>query len=148
MLKDPYMSAKVFSRLVAFIAALVLFPPEYDMASAQEPKKPPASSAPSDLFRVGDMAQAASDLRKAGEAFERFGNSLDGIAGKVSESLATMSSEFDPFGYKTAFRTIGQQMVVIQQQNEIIRELQEQETKRLRNENKSLKKRLRKRKSR
>ena len=143
------MSAKIFSFSVAFSAALILIPLGLRALSAQEETEQPANSAaPSGLsgrLDVGKMAQAASDLRKAAEAFEKFGSSLDGISGKMAAALATMSSEFDPFGYKTAFRTIGQQTEIIQQQNEIIRELQEREIERLRNENKSLKKQLRKR---
>ena len=143
------MSAKILSFSVAFSAVLICFSLGIRALSAQEETEQPANSAApsglSGLLDVGKMAQAASDLRKAGEAFEKFGISLDGISGKLAAALATMSSEFDPFGYKTAFRTIGQQTEIIQQQNEIIRELQEREIERLRNENKSLKKQLRKR---
>ena len=85
------------------------------------------------------MAQAAADLRKAGEAFERFANSADGLVDAIAKSLATMSSEFDPFGYKTAFRTVSKQSEMLQQQRDIIQALQEREIKRLRNENRRLK---------
>ncbi len=55
-----------------------------------------------------------------------------------------MSSEFDPFGYKTAFRTVGQQAEMIQQQRKIIQALQEREIERLQSQNRKLKKELQK----
>ena len=90
------------------------------------------------------MAQAAADLRNAGEAFERFATSLGGAAETIATSLATMSSEFDPFGYKTAFRTLGQQNVMLQQQSETIRSLQDREIERLQSENARLRKKIQK----
>ena len=115
---------------------------------AEEPPKDRAKSsaqpATGGIFRIGEMAQAAGDLRKAGEAFERFANSLDGLGGVIAESLATMSSEFDPFGYKTAFRTVGQQAETIQQQHNTIQALQEREIERLRSETRKLKRKLQK----
>ena len=113
--------------------------------SPREPVKVSLPAAAGDLFRIGEMAQAAADLRKAGESFEGVAKSLDGLAGLVetiAKSLATMSSEFDPFGYKTAFRTVGQQAEIIQQQQELIHSLQEREIERLRSENRNLKKEL------
>ena len=138
------MRITVLSRSVAVVAAPFLLLLGHHPAAAQEAVKKPANSAAptgiSDLFGVGGMAQAASDLRKAGEAFERFGTTLDGVTTTIAESLATMSSEFDPFGYKTAFRTIGQQTEIIQRQSKLIQDLQQQEIDRLRLENQTLKK--------
>jgi hypothetical protein len=88
------------------------------------------------------MAQAVADLRKAGDSFEGVTKSLDGLVGTIAKSLATMSSEFDPFGYKTAFRTLGRQAEMIQQQQQIIQALQEREIERLRGENRNLRKEL------
>lgn len=114
-------------------------------SAAQAPEgsgNSPASSKSNSLLRIGEMAQAAGDLRKAAESFERLSDSLDGMVQAVAQSLAKMSSEFDPFGYKTAFRTLGQQTEIIQQQSELIRELQQQEIERLQNENQTLRKQL------
>ena len=55
-----------------------------------------------------------------------------------------MSSEFDPFGYKTAFRTLGQQTAMLQQQRETIQVLQEREIERLQNDNTRLRRKIRK----
>ncbi|MCH8149157.1 MAG: hypothetical protein IH987_14435 [Planctomycetes bacterium] len=82
--------------------------------------------------------KAAEYVRKAGEAFERFGGSLGGLA----DALATMSREFDPLGYKTAFRALGRQTEIIKQQSEIIQAFQAREIERLRNENQQLRERL------
>ncbi len=124
----------------------LLFPA--NSSFAEEPPRDPAKSSvqstATGLFRIGEMAQAAADLRKAGEAFERFANSPDGLVGIIAKSLATMSSEFDPFGYKTAFRTVGQQAEMIQQQRKVIQALQEQEIERLKSENRELKRKLQK----
>lgn len=133
-------------RTTAFSAELIFVLFVANLAFAAEPPKKPAERAASpgtnDSFGIGEMAQAAADLRKAGESFERVGKSLGRIAETIAQSLATMSSEFDPFGYKTAFRTVGQQTQIIQQQSELIRELQQREIDRLRSENKTLKKQL------
>ena len=106
---------------------------------ADEPaKKPSPLSAVRDLLNVSELVKAAEDVRKAGEAFERFGGSLGGLA----DALATMSREFDPLGYKTAFRTLGRQTEIIKQQSEIIQAFQAREIERLRNENQQLRERL------
>jgi hypothetical protein len=55
-----------------------------------------------------------------------------------------MSSEFDPFGYKTAFRTIGHQAEMLQAERKIIQALQEREIERLRSENSRLRKEIQK----
>ena len=142
-------------RTVTQFAGMVLLLLPVHRACAEEPFRDPATpsvlsalSAANNLFRNGDMAQAATDLRKAGEAFERFANSADGLIETICESLATMSSEFDPFGYKTAFRTVGQQAEIIQQQAKIIQALQEREIERLRNENRKLKRESQKQRQR
>ena len=52
----------------------------FQSALAQAPKDSSKSGSQTnllDLFRAGDMVQAAADLRKAGESFERFGKSLE-----------------------------------------------------------------------
>jgi hypothetical protein len=138
LLRGIYMSV----RLAIFWLGLILTLITGEVASAAELPKKPATPKMSNLLRIGEMAQAAADLRKAGEAFERLGDAMGGIAEKIAESLAAMSSEFDPFGYKTAFRTIAQQNDFIQQQSEIIRELQDREIERLQSENAALKKQL------
>jgi len=89
---------------------------------------------------VGDMVQAAGDFRKAAEALERFGGMLEGIVSALSEGLvessrnhAAMSDSFDPFGFKTAFKTI-------REQGQTIQRLQKAEIRRLRKECREMKK--------
>jgi len=142
-------------RTVSQVAGIVLLLLPVHITCAEEPPQDPAKpsvlsalSAANNLFRNGDMAQAAGDLRKAGEAFERFANTAEGLVETIAESLATMSSEFDPFGYKTAFRTVGQQTEMIQKQGKIIQALQEREIERLRKENRKLKKEFQKQRQR
>ncbi|MGI9457215.1 MAG: hypothetical protein ACR2NU_11685 [Aeoliella sp.] len=136
-------------RIVAQVAGIILLIAAAASNSlAQEPHteatKPPSQTAPSDPLGMGEMARAASDLRKAGEAFERFAVAGADLAKSITKSLAMMSSEFDPFGYKTAFRTVGQQAQMLHQQREIIQTLQEREIERLRRENTELQQKLRK----
>lgn len=130
----------------SFATGLVLVLLIVNTASAaqapEESANSPASTKSNSLLRIGEMAQAAADLRKAAESFERLADTLDGMVQIIAESLARMSSEFDPFGYKTAFRTLGQQTEIIQQQSELIRELQEREIERLQSENQTLRKQL------
>lgn len=117
-----------------------------NLALAQTPPKdvPSSGSQPKHIapLGTGDMVQAAANLRKASESFERFGNSLERITATLtkgliesSENLAIMSSGFDPLGLKQAFATI-------QQQNQTIQNLHEAETERLRKESAKLKKKL------
>ncbi len=94
------------------------------------------------MFGVGEMVQAAGDFRKAAEALERFGGMLEGIVSKLSDglaessrNLAAMSDSFDPFGFKTAFKIIGEQ-------GQTIVRLQKAEIRRLRKECRQGKKRL------
>ncbi|PHS17687.1 MAG: hypothetical protein COA78_02890 [Blastopirellula sp.] len=131
-------------RKIAVGLVLLLFVPQlaHSQDSAVKPAKPAAPLSISDyLQQIDKMAVAANDARHAAEAMERFGNAFDENVGSVAKSLAMMSSEFDPFGFKTGFRVIGQQTEIIQQQSETIRELQQREIDRLRSENKKLKKR-------
>ncbi len=100
------------------------------------------------VFGAGDMAQAAGDFRKAAEVLERFGVMLKGIASTLSEGLlassknhAVMSDSFDPFGFKTAFKTI-------REQGQTIVRLQEAEIRRLRRECRKMKKRDRRNRKR
>ena len=134
----------MFSRALA--AGLLLLVIPLSPTCAEEPSGDPtkAPSAQDSLFRIGEVAQAAADLRKAGEAFERFAKSLDSLAESIAKSLATMSSEFDPFGYKTAFRTIGHQAEMLQAQRNIIHTLQQREIDRLQSENRELRRELEK----
>ena len=67
---------------------------------------------------------------------------LEGIVSKLSEGLAessrnhaAMSDSFDPFGFKTAFKTI-------REQGQTIQRLQKAEIRRLRKECRQQKKRL------
>jgi len=135
----------MFSRAASLAGILLVLIP-LDRSCAEEPPRGAANAptAGDGLFRVGEMVQAASDLRKAGEAFERFANSLDRFAESIAQSLAIMSSEFDPFGYKTAFRTVSRQAEMLKQQRDIIHSLQEREIDRLRSENRQLRRTLRK----
>ncbi len=94
------------------------------------------------MFGVGDMVQAAGDFQKASEALERFGGIFEGIVEVLSESIAEisrnhaeMSESFDPFGFKTAFKTI-------REQGQTIQRLQKAEIQRLRKECREMKKRL------
>ena len=132
-----------FYRLLLSVAGIALLA---NPAVAQVPPKDAPSSDPKgklvNVFGGGDMAQAAADLRKAGEAFARFGDSLEAISSTIAEAIvqssehhAIMSRAFDPFGFKTAFRTIGQQ-------NETIQALHKAETERLRKECEELKRKL------
>jgi len=94
------------------------------------------------LLGGGDMAGAAADLSKAGEAFERFGNALKTITPNITEglvegsrNLASSGYAFDPLGLKTAF-------TVIQEQNQTICALQKAEIQRLKEECQRLRKAL------
>ena len=87
-----------------------------------------------DMLGAGDMLGTAADLRKAGEAFERFGNVLEAIAPGItkglvegSRNLASMGHAFDPLGLKTAF-------TIIREQSQTIYALQKAEIQRLKEE--------------
>ena len=58
----------------------------------------------------------------------------------TSDHISRISSEFDPFGYKTAFRTVQAQNEVIERQQQLIQKLQQQEIDRLQSELQAVKK--------
>ena len=122
---------------------------------AAPPKATPKKTAPpkakgnlldllgaADMLGSDDMPKTAADLRKAGEAFERFGNTLEAITPSItkglvegSENLGSMGHAFDPLGLKTAF-------TIIQEQSEKIYALQQAEIERLEEECERLRKEL------
>jgi len=115
-------------------------------ASAQEASEKVSSEGSAgnvfNMSSVGDMVKAAGDFRKAAEALERFGGMLKGIVSTLSEGLekssrnhAVMSDSFDPFGFKTAFKTI-------REQGRTIQRLQKAEIRRLRKEIKESRKKV------
>ena len=92
------------------------------------------------MLGVGNTVQAAGDFLKAAEALERFGGKLEGMISTLSEglaessrNLAVTSDTFDPFGFKTAFKTI-------RKQGRTIQKLQKAEIRRLKKECKEMKK--------
>lgn len=98
------------------------------------------------FLNANDILRIATELRKASESMKSFGESLNDVstvaaeaAGATSKNLAAIGGEFDPFGFKTAFKTIQQQNAIIQAQSQIIMELQQKEIRRLQQENKSAK---------
>jgi hypothetical protein len=110
-------------------------------AYAQPPaaeQKPAAAATPpatgADLFGFGGAAKAASDLRLAGEAFDRVAQLLRDLLPPAANALAEMSRGFDPFGYKAAFQTIASQNEIIQKQQQTIEELLRGEIARLEQE--------------
>ena len=114
----------------------------YAQAPQEDSPQGGSQTNPIDLFRAGELVQAAGDLQKAGESFERFGKSLEKTIGilsrgmtESSENLAKVSDGFDPLGLKEAFETI-------QQQNQTIKDLHEAELKRLVKENSMLRKEI------
>ena len=124
----------------ALLLAATLLLTLNSIGRAQTPQPTPTLSNP--FAGLGNMAEAAKDLRGAGEAFERVAKIAERIAEPVAAALASISSEFDPFGYKTAFRLVGEQSEMLQRQRDTIRELQEREILRLESQAKKLKKRL------
>ena len=93
-----------------------------------------------DILGVGDMAPAAADLRKAAEAFERFGNALKTIVptatkglAEGSRNLSNMGQAIDPLGLKAA-------LTIIREQNQTIQALQQAEIRRLKEELQRLRK--------
>jgi hypothetical protein len=95
------------------------------------------------FLRIGELSKSAADLRAASESAERLGESAGGIAEHIAASLARMSSEFDPFGYKTAFRTLNQQANSMMQLQAKIELLQNREMQRVKAENRKLRKAIR-----
>ena len=89
-----------------------------------------------------ELSRTIGALRKAGEAFERFGNALKTIVptatkGLVegSRNLSNLGQAFDPLGLKTA-------LTVIREQNRTIQALQQAEIRRLENDCERLRKAL------
>ena len=87
-----------------------------------------------------DAATAAEDMRKAGEAFERFGKSMETTTPILTKGLtestrnvADIGGAFDPIGLKTAF-------TVIREQSQTIQALQQAEIDRLKAECERLRK--------
>jgi hypothetical protein len=133
-------AAKMTKLLIVSLALTLTWSascPAQDKPAAEKRK-----SNPLDFLRLGDAAQAAQDFRNATETLERVMSTSGPLIQVIAESVGSMSSEFDPFGYKTAFRTIGQQTELIQQQQQMIQELQERENERLRKEVQELKDQL------
>ena len=115
----------------------------YAQAAPKDASSSDSKANPFGLLGAGDLVQAAADLRKAAEAFERFGDTLEGVSAtiagalvEVSEHHAKMSDAFDPFGFKTAFATI-------QEQNQTIQALHKVEIERLTKECQALNGKLR-----
>ncbi len=133
---------RIFCRWLVGIALIMFL--SY-AASAQGVSEKVSSDGPEgkvfNMSSVGDMVKAAGDFRKAAEALERFGAMLTGIVSTLSEGLevtsrnhAVMSDSFDPFGFKTAFKTI-------REQSQTIQRLQKAEIRRLRKECREIRKR-------
>ena len=131
-----------FRAIVRFAGIMLLSLPIREVIADEPMKGAPGIPNPfgaGGVLNVSTMAQAAADLRKATEIIERLGISMDAIV-SIANAIAASSSEFDPFGYKTAFRTLAEQSRTIQRQQEMIQALQAREIERLRGENKRLKK--------
>jgi hypothetical protein len=95
-----------------------------------------------------------SDLRKAAEASQKSLELLERVmpAGGelllgVTENISRLSSEFDPFGYKTAFRTVQEQNEIIVRQQQLIQDLQQREIDRLQRELEAVKQKGKRRKN-
>jgi len=128
--------------LLAAAGIAVLCGPALAEATPKQAAPPKTKGGLLDRLGVGDMAAAAADLRKAGEAFERFGNVLKAITPNItkallegSRNLASMGHAFDPLGLKTA-------LTIIREQNQTIYALQKAEIQRLSQECKRLRKAL------
>jgi hypothetical protein len=105
--------------------------------------------------KAGELAQSASDLRKSAEAIqqtvallERIMPTLGPVILGTTENMSRLSSEFDPFGYKTAFRTVQVQNEIIERQQQLIQKLQQDEINRLQGELQAVKKKGKPRKKR
>ena len=132
---------RTFHSLLLATAAMAFLP---SLASAEGASKQSAPPKPKanilNMLGASDMAEAASNLRKAGEAFERFGNALKTITPETTEALveasrnlANMGQGFDPLGLKAA-------VMVIREQNQRIYALQKAEIQRLKEECERLRK--------
>ena len=121
------------------------------LPSAQSPAgQSPAGPAPAGPGSGGvwggllgsDWGQAAADLRAASESAERWVLPLAGTIESIAESMARMSSGFDPFGYQASAATMTRQAEIIAEQQRTIDRLREAEIRRLRAENRRLRQRL------
>lgn len=114
------------------------------------PPNPPAAQAPAGPgaggvwggLLGGDWGQAAADLRAASESAERWVLPLADTIESIAESMARMSSGFDPFGYQASAATMTRQAEIIAEQQRTIDRLREAEVRRLRAENRRLRQRL------
>jgi len=133
---------RAFCRWLVGIAVIMFLS---NAAAAQGSSEEPSSDASAgkvfSMSGMGDMVRAAGDFRKATEALERLGGMLEGIVATLSKGLvessrnnAAMSDSFDPFGFKTAFKTI-------REQGKTIQKLQKAEIRRLKKECREMKKR-------
>ena len=134
---------RTFHRFLLTAAGIaVLSGPALAEATPKKAAPPKTKGNLLNLLGAGDMAGAAADLRKASEAFERFGNALKAITPYItkglvegSRNLASMGHAFDPLGLKTAF-------TIIREQNQTIYALQKAEIQRLKEECQRLRKEL------
>ena len=125
--------------------------------ATEDPGSPtlPAAQSPADPAPAGpgsggvwggllgsDWGQAAADLRAASESAERWVLPLAGTIESIAESMARMSSGFDPFGYQASAATMTRQAEIIAEQQRTIDRLREAEIRRLRAENRRLRQRL------
>lgn len=130
-------------------------PPTAPSGQKVQPKSPDLS----ELLQLGssgagDLLQSMSELRKAAEASQKSLELIERVmpAGGelilgVTENISRLSSEFDPFGYKTAFRTVREQNEIIDRQQQLIQSLQQREIDRLQRELEMLKQKGKRRKS-
>src|SRR5690606_4004586 len=118
-------------------------------AQAQQPpaQDRPTGPPPLALPDVGKMMKATNDLRKASESLVEVMRILEKITPVVAQAsvatsheMAMMSDGFDPFGFKASYRAIHDQNKIIQEQNDVIRQLQQAEIVRLKMELKQARK--------
>jgi hypothetical protein len=134
---------KTVQRVLLIAVALALVSGSAPGEKTQKKEVPPKGK-PNvlDLLGVRDATKAAADMRKAGESFERFGNSMETTTPILSKALtestrnlADIGGAFDPIGLKTAF-------AVIREQGQTIQALQQAEIDRLKAECERLRKEL------
>lgn len=133
---------RVTFAVLSWILASSLLAQTPDAASHEPVDDSAATSGSFSLFSTANLTENTENLVKASASLERFGDSLERVSVALVDGLARMSSGFDPLGYQGAFRTIGQQTELIQQQQAQIYELQQREIERLKKENKQLQRRV------
>ncbi len=128
--------------LLTAAAIAVLSGPALAKATPKKAAPPKIKLNLLDLLGADDIAGAAADLHKAGEAFERFANTLKAITPNITKSLvecsrnlASIGHAVDPLGLKTAF-------TIIREQNQTIYALQKAEIQRLEEQCQRLRKEL------